>query len=156
MNEKDCSLRQGNLNLKILFELLSHKETNYAFFAVSRIKVISKIIGTHSPLSRAQKNKRRTHSWPEEIRNNNITTLWAQSTHSWSNTLTLRKKHCQILNFQYFEKLPLFEFLLSQLAFILYLIFAPSTLYILTLFGMISIPLRCQIFMFKRIRHKFW
>jgi len=62
MNEKDCSLRQGNLNLKILFELLSHKETNYAFFAVSRIKVISKIIGTHSPLSRAQKNKRRTHS----------------------------------------------------------------------------------------------
>ena len=46
MNAKEGSLRQGDLNLNILFELLNHKETNYAFFAVSRIKVISQIIGT--------------------------------------------------------------------------------------------------------------
>ena len=39
------SLNQEKLNLDALFELLSHNETNYAFFAVSRIKVISKIIG---------------------------------------------------------------------------------------------------------------
>jgi hypothetical protein len=46
MNEKDGSSNSGNLNLNILFDLLSHKETNYAFFAISRIKVISKMIGT--------------------------------------------------------------------------------------------------------------
>ena len=39
------SLKNDKLNLDPLFELLSHNETNYAFFAVSRIKVISKIIG---------------------------------------------------------------------------------------------------------------
>ncbi len=46
MNAKDGSLRQDSLNLTILFDLLNHKDTNYAFFAVSRIKVISQIIGT--------------------------------------------------------------------------------------------------------------
>jgi hypothetical protein len=59
MNEKEASFSHNNLNLNILFELLGHKETNYAFFAVSRIKVISKIIGKHSPLSKDQKKQRK-------------------------------------------------------------------------------------------------
>jgi hypothetical protein len=45
MNQKESFCKHGNLNLNILFELLSHKETNYGFFAVSRIKVLSQIIG---------------------------------------------------------------------------------------------------------------
>lgn len=52
MNERDGSLNDGDLNLNILFELLGDKETNYGFFAVSRIRVISKIIGNHSQISR--------------------------------------------------------------------------------------------------------
>lgn len=39
------SLNKEKLNIDALLELLSNNETNYAFFAVSRIKVISKIIG---------------------------------------------------------------------------------------------------------------
>lgn len=45
MSMNKGSLNQEKLNLDSLFELLNHNETNYAFFAVSRIKVISKIIG---------------------------------------------------------------------------------------------------------------
>lgn len=75
MNERDGSLRQGNLNLNILFELLSHKETNYGFFAVSRIKVISKIIGNHSKISRTQKNEGRIDSRTKKICNKNLTIL---------------------------------------------------------------------------------
>ena len=106
MNEKDASLPQTTINLQLLFELLGHKETNYAFFGVSRIRVISKIIGNHSPLSRAHENKRRAHSWTEEIRNHNVTLLWNQLTHRWSNTLTVRKKPPQILNLNIFNYLP--------------------------------------------------
>lgn len=62
MNERDGSLHDGDLNLNILFELLGDKETNYGFFAVSRIRVISKIIGNHSQISRTQKDKGRTGS----------------------------------------------------------------------------------------------
>lgn len=106
MNEKDASLPQTTINLQLLFELLGHKETNYAFFGVSRIRVISKIIGTHSPLSRARENKRGAHSWTEEIRNYNLTLLWNQWTNRWSNTLTVRKKPPQILNLNIFNYLP--------------------------------------------------
>ena len=106
MNEKDASLPQTTINLQLLFELLGHKETNYAFFGVSRIRVISKIIGTHSPLSRARENKRGAHSWTEEIRNHNLTLLWNQWTNRWSNTLTVRKKPPQILNLNIFNYLP--------------------------------------------------
>ncbi len=45
MNEREGPLKKDSLNIDALFQLLNHNETNYAFFAVSRIKVISKIIG---------------------------------------------------------------------------------------------------------------
>ena len=58
MNLSKGSLDKERLNIDPLFELLSHNETNYAFFAVSRIKVISKIIGINIKLSRTKKNNR--------------------------------------------------------------------------------------------------
>ncbi len=128
MNEKDASLPQTTINLQLLFELLGHKETNYAFFGVSRIKVISKIIGTHSPLSRTHQNKRRAYSWTEEIRNNNLTLLWDKWTYCWSNTLTVRKKPPQILNLNIFNYLPFEPFYPS-------LLFYPPLYYVRALFG---------------------
>lgn len=62
MNEKEALLPQTTFNIHLLLELLGHKETNYAFFGVSRIKVISKIMGTYFTLSRTPENKRRAHS----------------------------------------------------------------------------------------------
>jgi hypothetical protein len=58
MNLSKGSSDKEKLNINALLELLSHNETNYAFFAVSRIKVISKIIGINIKISRTKKNNR--------------------------------------------------------------------------------------------------
>ncbi len=127
MNEKDGSLRQGNLNLNILFELLSHKETNFAFFAVSRIRVISKIIGTHKKISRSKKDERGADSWAKKVCNQNITVVRNQSTSCSAYKLTLGKKPYKILNPQYIQLFPLwisfnFPLLICTLSFIFYFI----------------------------------
>jgi len=57
MNDKECSLKHGELDLGILFELLNHKDSNYAVFAVSRIKVISMIIGNLSKYPGPQRTR---------------------------------------------------------------------------------------------------
>lgn len=75
MNERDGSLLKGDLNLNSLFQLLGDKETNYGFFAVSRIRVISKIIGNNSQISRAQKNKGGVGSRAKKIRKKHLTLL---------------------------------------------------------------------------------
>ena len=75
MNERDGSLREGDLNLNILFQLLGDKETNYGFFAVSRIRVISKIIGNHSQISRTKKDKGGTGTGAKKICNKQLTLL---------------------------------------------------------------------------------
>lgn len=144
MNKKDVSLPQASLKLHLLFELLGHKETNYAFFGVSRIKVISKIIGTHSPLSRAHKNKRRAHPWTQKIRHHNRTLLWGKWTHRSSNTLTLRQNHSQILNLNIFNTFP-FPTLFTLSLFILFLLYyfwAFSALFF-------KLPLFCPAFSFN-------